>query len=150
MPRSRPRKRSVAVRLGSIPKPLPLPLPRPASQIHPSLERVLGARLAYPYIQTLLQRHGSPARLKKLGRDRCEALLKAHGSHKAHHLTTEIFDTLAEQTLVAPRSAPHSEHPRRREQHPEELRNPSSQPQLRKTGLRHPPSAVISSLRALG
>lgn len=72
------------------------------SQIHPSLERVLGPRLAYPYIQALLQRHGSPARLKKLGRARCEALLKAHGSRKAHHLTTEIFDALAEQTLVVP------------------------------------------------
>ncbi|SCF93339.1 hypothetical protein GA0115254_12557, partial [Streptomyces sp. Ncost-T10-10d] len=57
------------------------------SQIHPSLERVLGPRLAYPYIQALLARHGSPARLKRLGRARCEALLKAHGSRKAHHLT---------------------------------------------------------------
>jgi len=72
------------------------------SQIHPSLERVLGPRLAYPYVQALLQRHGSPARLRKLGRARCEALLKAHGSRKAHHLTTEIFDALAEQTLVVP------------------------------------------------
>ncbi|WP_331747346.1 IS110 family transposase (plasmid) [Streptomyces sp. NBC_00853] len=72
------------------------------SQIHPSLERVVGPRLAYPYIQALLQRHGSPAKLKKLGRARCEALLKAHGSRKAHHLTTEIFDALAEQTLVVP------------------------------------------------
>ncbi|MEU7370070.1 IS110 family transposase [Streptomyces hygroscopicus] len=70
------------------------------SQIHPSLERVLGPRLAYPYVH--LQRHGSPARLRKLGRARCEALLKAHGSRKAHHLTTEIFDALAEQTLVVP------------------------------------------------
>ncbi|MFJ3980284.1 IS110 family transposase, partial [Streptomyces sp. NPDC090021] len=72
------------------------------SQIHPSLERVVGPRLAYPYIQALLQQHGSPAKLKKLGRARCEALLKAHGSRKAHHLTTEIFDALAEQTLVVP------------------------------------------------
>jgi transposase len=72
------------------------------SQIHPSLERVLGPRLAYPYVQALLQRHGSPARLKKLGRARCEALLKVHGSRKAHHLTAEIFDALAEQTLVVP------------------------------------------------
>lgn len=70
------------------------------SQIHPSLERVVSPRLAYPYTQALLQLHGSPARLKKLGRARCEALLKAHGSRKAHHLTTEIFDALAEQTLV--------------------------------------------------
>jgi phytoene dehydrogenase-like protein len=72
------------------------------SQIHPSLERVLGPHLAHPYVQALLARHGSPARLKKLGRTRCEALLKAHGSRKAHHLTAEIFDALAEQTLVVP------------------------------------------------
>ncbi|MGI5249278.1 IS110 family transposase [Actinacidiphila glaucinigra] len=72
------------------------------SQIHPSLERVVGPRLAYPYIQALLGRHGSPAKLKKLGRGRCEALLKAHGSRKAHHLAAEIFDALAEQTLVVP------------------------------------------------
>ncbi|MFL4901613.1 IS110 family transposase [Streptomyces sp. MMS24-I2-30] len=73
------------------------------SQIHPSLERVLRPRPAYPYIQVLLQRHGSPARLKKLGLARCEALLRAHGSRKAaHHLTAEIFDALAEQTLVVP------------------------------------------------
>lgn len=72
------------------------------SQIHPSLERVLGPRLAYPHIQALLQRHGSPAKLKKLGRARCEALLKAHGSRKAHQLTAEIFDALAEQSLVVP------------------------------------------------
>ncbi|MEU1544073.1 IS110 family transposase [Actinacidiphila glaucinigra] len=72
------------------------------SQIHPSLERVVGPRLAYPYIQALLQRHGSPAKLRKLGRARCEALLRAHGSRKAHHLTAEIFEALAEQTLVVP------------------------------------------------
>lgn len=40
------------------------------SQIHPSLERVLGKRLAYPYIQALLTRHGSPAKIRKLGRAR--------------------------------------------------------------------------------
>jgi len=72
------------------------------SQIHPSLERVLGPRLAYPYILALLPRHGSPAKLKKLGPARCQALLKAHGSRKAHQLTTEIFAALAEQTLTVP------------------------------------------------
>ncbi|KUO16420.1 hypothetical protein AQJ91_36085 [Streptomyces dysideae] len=72
------------------------------SQIHPSLERVLGKRLAYPYVQALLQRHGSPAKIRKLGRARVEALLKANGSRKAHHLTTEIFEALDEQTLVVP------------------------------------------------
>nr|WP_324605405.1 transposase [Streptomyces sp. NRRL F-2664] len=76
------------------------------SQIHPSLERVVGPRLAYPYIQALLQRHGSPAKWKKLCRARCEALLKAHGSRKAQHLTAEIFDALAEQTLVVPAPRP--------------------------------------------
>ncbi|CAM5628295.1 IS110 family transposase [Streptomyces hirsutus] len=63
---------------------------------------MLGPRLAYPYVQVLLARHGSPARLKRLGRARCEALLRAHGSRKARHLTAEIYDALAEQTLVVP------------------------------------------------
>lgn len=72
------------------------------SQIHPSLERVLGGRLAYPYIQALLAKHGSPAKIQGLGPAWCEALLKAHGSRKAHHLTGEIFEALAEQTLVVP------------------------------------------------
>ncbi|GAA4019280.1 IS110-like element IS110 family transposase [Streptomyces marokkonensis] len=72
------------------------------SQIHPSLERVLGKRLAYPYVQALLTKHGSPAKIRKLGRVRCEALLKAHGSRKAAHLTAEIFEALDEQTLVVP------------------------------------------------
>ncbi|WP_073950367.1 IS110 family RNA-guided transposase [Streptomyces kebangsaanensis] len=72
------------------------------AQIHPSLERVLGARLHYPCIQALLSRHGSPGKLKKLGRARCEALLKAHGSRKAKRLTEEIFTALAEQTLTVP------------------------------------------------
>ncbi|MCX5113219.1 transposase [Streptomyces sp. NBC_00378] len=47
-----------------------------------------------------------PARLsgkaEKLGRVRCEALLKANSSRMAHHLTTEIYGALAEQTLVVP------------------------------------------------
>ncbi|WP_406209625.1 IS110 family transposase [Streptomyces sp. NBC_01017] len=72
------------------------------SQIHPSLERVLGKRLAYPYVQALLTRHGSPAKIRKLGRARCQALLTAHGSRKAKHLTEEIFEALAEQTLIVP------------------------------------------------
>lgn len=72
------------------------------SQIHPSLERVLGKRLAYPYVQALLARHGSPAKIRKLGRARCKALLKAHSSRKAAHLTAEIFEALDEQTLVVP------------------------------------------------
>jgi len=46
--------------------------------------------------------NGPPARLQRLGRTRCETLLKTHGSRKAHHLTGEIFDALAEQTLVVP------------------------------------------------
>ncbi|CAM5267701.1 hypothetical protein SHIRM173S_02205 [Streptomyces hirsutus] len=69
---------------------------------------MLGPRLAYPYVQVLLARHGSPASLKT-GRARCEALLRAHGSRKARHLTAEIYDALAEQTLV---SAPAPRRPR--------------------------------------
>ncbi|MFI6289569.1 IS110 family transposase [Streptomyces sp. NPDC051018] len=72
------------------------------SRIYPSLERVLGPRLACPYVQALLSSEGSPARLKRLGRTRCEALLKTHGSRKARPLTAEIYQALAEQTLAVP------------------------------------------------
>src|SRR6478735_9634140 len=40
------------------------------TQIHPSLERVLGPRLDHPAVLALLERHGSPAQLRKAGRRR--------------------------------------------------------------------------------
>ncbi|MFM9615677.1 IS110 family RNA-guided transposase [Streptomyces niveiscabiei] len=72
------------------------------SQIHPTLERVLGKRLAYPYIQALLTAHGSPAQIRALGVEGCEALLREHGSRKARHLAAEIFTALDAQTVIVP------------------------------------------------
>ena len=46
------------------------------AQIHPSLERVLGPRLDHPAVLTLLERHGSPAQLRKAGRRRLVTLLR--------------------------------------------------------------------------
>ncbi|MGX1027496.1 hypothetical protein RKD38_002177 [Streptomyces ambofaciens] len=40
------------------------------TQIHPSLERVLGSRLDHPAVLFLLEHHGSPAQLRKAGRRR--------------------------------------------------------------------------------
>lgn len=39
-------------------------------RIHPSLERVPGPRLQHPAVLTLLERFGSPARIRKAGRRR--------------------------------------------------------------------------------
>ena len=72
------------------------------SQIHPSLERVLGPRLAYPYIQALLQRHGSPARLRKTGpvplRGPAQGTQLAQGPPPHHR----DLRRAREQTLVVP------------------------------------------------
>jgi hypothetical protein len=46
------------------------------TQIRPSLERVLGPRLQHPAVPTLLERFGSPARIRKAGRRRLVTLLR--------------------------------------------------------------------------
>ncbi|RPK33310.1 hypothetical protein EES40_35830 [Streptomyces sp. ADI93-02] len=45
------------------------------TQIHPSLERVLGPRLKHPAILTLPERFESPARIRKSGRRQLVTLL---------------------------------------------------------------------------
>ncbi|MGW4359594.1 IS110 family transposase [Streptomyces californicus] len=57
------------------------------TQIHPSLERVLGPRLQHPAVLALLERFGSPAQMRKAGRRR---------------LVEEIFAALDEQTVTVP------------------------------------------------
>ncbi|MFE6417438.1 IS110 family transposase [Streptomyces rochei] len=46
------------------------------TQIHPSLERVLGPRLQHPAVLTVLERFGSPAQMRKAGRRRLVTLLR--------------------------------------------------------------------------
>ncbi|MER8188655.1 transposase, partial [Kitasatospora sp. NPDC094015] len=72
------------------------------TQIHPSLERVLGPRLDHPAVLGLLERHGSPAQLRKAGRRRLVALLRPKAPRLAERLVEEIFDALEKQSVVVP------------------------------------------------
>ncbi|MET8809459.1 IS110 family transposase [Streptomyces sp. NPDC004546] len=72
------------------------------TQIHPSLERVLGPRLDHPAVLVLLERHGSPAQLRKAGRRRLVTLLRPKAPRMAERLVANIFDALDEQTVVVP------------------------------------------------
>ncbi len=49
------------------------------TQIHPSLERVLGPRIQHPAVLTLLDQFGSPAQTRKAGRRRLVTLLRPNG-----------------------------------------------------------------------
>jgi hypothetical protein len=66
------------------------------TQIHPSLERVLGPRLQHPAVLTLLERFGSPARIRKAGRRRLVALLRPKAPRMAERLVEEIFAALGD------------------------------------------------------
>ncbi|MFF9157647.1 IS110 family transposase [Streptomyces sp. NPDC014846] len=72
------------------------------TQIHPSLERILGPRLDHPAVLVLLERHGSPAQLRKAGRRRLVTLLRPKAPRMAERLVADIFDALDEQTVVVP------------------------------------------------
>ncbi|MFB7225970.1 IS110 family transposase [Streptomyces sp. NPDC056227] len=72
------------------------------TQIHPSLERVLGPRLDHAALLALLERHGSPAQLRKAGRRRLMNLLRPKAPRLAERLVEDIFETLDEQSVVVP------------------------------------------------
>ncbi|MFF5976957.1 IS110 family transposase [Streptomyces sp. NPDC012769] len=72
------------------------------TQIHPSLERVLGPRLQHPAVLTLLERFRSPAQIRKAGRRRLVTLLPPKAPRMAERLVEEIFAALDEQTVVVP------------------------------------------------
>ena len=72
------------------------------TQIHPSLERVLGPRIAHPAVLALLQRYGSPDDLTAAGTRRIVKLLKPLAPRMAERLADEIAEALAEQTVVVP------------------------------------------------
>ncbi len=59
------------------------------TQIHPSLERVLGPRLQHPAVLALLERFGSPAQIRKAGRRRLVTLLRPKAPRMAERLVDE-------------------------------------------------------------
>lgn len=72
------------------------------TQFHPSLERVLGPRLDHQAVTWLLERYGSPAALRKAGRHRLVEVIRPKAPRMAARLIDEVFDALAEQTVVVP------------------------------------------------
>ena len=72
------------------------------TQIHPSLERVLGPRVQHPAALKLLDQFGSPAQIRKAGRRRLIALIRPKAPRMAERLVEDIFTALDEQTVVVP------------------------------------------------
>ncbi|MFF9352390.1 IS110 family transposase [Streptomyces sp. NPDC014734] len=72
------------------------------TQFHPSLERVLGPRLAHQAVTWLLERHGSPAALRKAGRRRLVEVIRPKAPRMAQRLIDDVFDALDEQTVIVP------------------------------------------------
>ncbi|WP_034263005.1 IS110 family transposase [Actinospica robiniae] len=72
------------------------------TQIHPSLERVLGPRIQHQAVLALLARYGSPELLAEAGTRRIVKLLKPLAPRLAERLAEEIAEALAEQTVVVP------------------------------------------------
>lgn len=72
------------------------------TQIHPSLERVLGPRVQHPAVLLMLQHHGSPAKLRKAGRRRPVTLIRPKAPRMAERLIADVFTALDEQSVVVP------------------------------------------------
>jgi transposase len=72
------------------------------TQIHPSLERVLGPRMQYPAVLKLLNQFGSPAQIRKAGRRRLVTLIRPKAPRMAERPVEDIFTALDEQTVVVP------------------------------------------------
>ncbi|MFJ7497413.1 IS110 family transposase [Streptomyces sp. NPDC097727] len=70
------------------------------TQIHPSLERVLGPRIQHPAVLTILERYGSPALIRKAGRRRLITLIRPEAPRMAERLVEDIFTALDEQTVI--------------------------------------------------
>lgn len=72
------------------------------TQIHPSLERVLGPRVQHPAVLRLLDQFGSPAQIRKAGRRRLVTLIRPKAPRMAERLVDDIFPALDEQSVVVP------------------------------------------------
>lgn len=70
------------------------------TQIHPTLERVIGKHLDHPAIVDLLQRYPSPAKLAAAGEKRLGDRLVKLAPRIGRRLATQILQALSEQTVV--------------------------------------------------
>ena len=69
-------------------------------QIHPALERVLGPHLDHPAVLDLLQKYPTPTSMKAAGLARLGTRLLKLAPRIGRRLAEEIFQALAEQTVV--------------------------------------------------
>lgn len=72
------------------------------TQIHPSLERVLGPKVQHPAVLKLLGQFGSPAQIRKAGRRRLVTLIRPKAPQMAERLVEDISTAQDEQTVVVP------------------------------------------------
>ena len=72
------------------------------TQIHPSLERVLGPRLDHPAVLDLVERYPSPEKLAKLSERQLANRLVKLAPRMGKSLASEIVKALSEQTVVVP------------------------------------------------
>lgn len=70
------------------------------TQIHPTLERVIGPRLDHPAILDLLEHYPSPALMRKAGQKRVGTRLLKRAPRKGGMWAQEIFDALDQQTVT--------------------------------------------------
>lgn len=70
------------------------------TQIHPTLERVVGKHLDHPAVVDLLQRYPSPAKLTAAGEKRLGDRLVKLAPRIGRRLASEIIQALSEQTVV--------------------------------------------------
>ncbi|MEV7768196.1 IS110 family transposase [Microbacterium sp. NPDC086615] len=70
------------------------------TQIHPALERVIGAHLDHPAMLTLLRKHPSPEAMRTAGTKRLGNLLLKHAPRKGRVWAEEITAALGQQTVT--------------------------------------------------
>ena len=70
------------------------------TQIHPTLERVLGPWLEHDAVLEVIAAWPTPADLKRAGRTRIDAKLKAHGCRRHTTWAGQIVSALEHQTVV--------------------------------------------------
>lgn len=70
------------------------------TQIHPTLERVLGPRLDHPAILDLIERYPSPTLLRKAGLKRVATRLLKKAPRKGGVWAGEIFEALDQQSVT--------------------------------------------------
>jgi len=74
-------------------------------QIHPTFERVLGENASHKAVLAVLVKFGGPTGIKAAGKVKVGRVLKAGAPRMGEKLTGQIFDALAEQTVVVPGTA---------------------------------------------